>query len=274
MIAHARRVEVEGIPGTVWGEPSDKVFIFVHGKMGKKEDAQSFSGPAGEQGYQVLSFDLPDHGERVDSEDPCTVQNGVRDLRKVLAYAKQRWSDLSLFACSLGAYFSLVAYRDECFSKCLLQSPVLDMPQLIRDLMTGAGVTEEELRVAKTIPTAMGEDLQWDYYQYVNDHPVDRWASPTSILIGQNDHLTTARPLARFVEQFSAEVKVVEGGVHFLARPEDLTAIESWIQDSLGSTASQTEGVPGRFLKWRQGNRLISETIAGEFSGSNRVRRC
>ncbi|MEL7656754.1 MAG: alpha/beta hydrolase, partial [Bacillota bacterium] len=56
--------EIQGIPVIVYGEPSEKVFLFIHGKNGYKEEADPFAAIACRKGYQVLSFDLPEHGER------------------------------------------------------------------------------------------------------------------------------------------------------------------------------------------------------------------
>lgn len=56
-------IKIDTIPAIVWGPSSDQVYIFVHGKMSKKEDAQGFAEIAIEKGFQVISFDLPQHGE-------------------------------------------------------------------------------------------------------------------------------------------------------------------------------------------------------------------
>jgi hypothetical protein len=73
---------IEGIPAILWGEPSDKLFIAVHGNMSSKADdvIVIFAEEAIEKGYQVLSFDLPEHGERRDENYACKVQNCVSDL--------------------------------------------------------------------------------------------------------------------------------------------------------------------------------------------------
>ena len=49
----------------LWGEPSDRLFIAVHGNMSSKDDDAIviFAEEATDKGYQVLSFDLPEHGE-------------------------------------------------------------------------------------------------------------------------------------------------------------------------------------------------------------------
>ena len=57
-------LRIDGIPAILWGAPSDRVYIHVHGKQSRKEYAEEFAVLAEERGYQTLSFDLPRHGER------------------------------------------------------------------------------------------------------------------------------------------------------------------------------------------------------------------
>lgn len=161
-----RKIEIENIPAVLWGESSDKVYIFVHGKMSSKESAHEFAEIAVERGYQVLSFDLPEHGERKDENYPCNALNGVHDLAIIGTYAQQNWRKISLFGCSLGAYFSLLAYNNLPVKKCLFQSPIVDMEHLISNMFKWFNVTEELIREKKEIFTPI-DTLSWDYYCYV-----------------------------------------------------------------------------------------------------------
>jgi hypothetical protein len=77
---------------------------------------------------------------------------------------------VSLFACSLGAYFSLNTYADKCFEKCLFQSPIVDMKWLVEHMMLWSNVSEEQLKAEQEIETAV-DTLRWDYYQYIISHP-------------------------------------------------------------------------------------------------------
>ena len=61
-------------------------------------------------------------------------------------YVEKHWKNVSLFACSIGAYFSLMTYAEKSFSKCLFLSPIVDMKQLIEDMMKWYSVSEEELQ--------------------------------------------------------------------------------------------------------------------------------
>ena len=67
------KIKINNIPAIIWGEESDKVYLFVHGKMSSKEAAEQFAGIAEEKGYQTVSFDLPQHGERCDGTERCHI---------------------------------------------------------------------------------------------------------------------------------------------------------------------------------------------------------
>ena len=65
------------IPAVLWGNASDKCFIVVHGDQSNKEDTviQCFAEIVTARGYQVLSFDLPEHGARLHGKTTCTPHN-------------------------------------------------------------------------------------------------------------------------------------------------------------------------------------------------------
>lgn len=142
---------IEHIPAILWGEPSDKLFIAVHGNMSSKDDEAIviFAEAAIDKGYQVLSFDLPEHGERKGEDYACKVQNCVSDLSVIMGYAQTISCNINVFACSMGSYFSLLAYRDLPLKQCLFLSPVLNMERIINNMMTWFNVSEGKLEIEK-----------------------------------------------------------------------------------------------------------------------------
>ena len=143
------KTKINNIPAIIWGEKSSKVIIAVHGNMSNEE--------ATSKGYQVLSFDLPEHGERkLDTAYLCKVQNCVKDLKSIIEYAKTSYNEINLWACSMGAYFSLLAYKDEKIKQCLFLSPVVNMKIIIDNMMLWSNTTEEELMKKKEIKTDFG----------------------------------------------------------------------------------------------------------------------
>ena len=224
-----QKITIHGIPSLLYGNPSESLYLFVHGKMSCKEEAERLADIAMRRGFQVLGFDLPEHGDRKGEAYPCTVWNGVRDLRTIGTYACKNWKNLSLFACSLGAYFSLLAYKDFELEKCLFLSPILDMKRLISNMMQWSKVSEEMLEEKGEIPTAFGETLSWEYYRYVKENPVTLWNNPTSILYGSEDTLTERHILDTFVATFKCDLHVLQGGEHYFHTPEQLEVLEKWL---------------------------------------------
>lgn len=231
-----QRMKIDGIPATAWGEESDRVWIAVHGNLSHKEDevVRLLAEVATEKGYKVLSFDLPEHGKRKgDSTYLCKVQNCVRDLKTVLVYAKANYREVNLWACSMGAYFSLLAYRDERIRKCLFLSPVVNMQVIIGNMMAWSGVTESTLQEKQEIATDFGQTLYWDYYEYVKANPIIRWDKPTSILYGSLDTMQAEALVGAFAKEFGCELFVLENGEHFFHTQEQLEHYKSWLQDRL-----------------------------------------
>jgi len=221
-------LRTENIPTILWGEKSERVYICVHGKMSCKEEARGFAEKSTLKGYQVISFDLPEHGERINEKYPCMVWNGVHDLGVIGQYVRRNWSDICLYACSLGAYFSLLAYKDLTITKCLFLSPILDMERLIRNLMKWFDVNEQELKEKREIATPIGEILYWDYYCYAKNNKVDTWNAPTAILYGSEDNFTERDIVVNFSKQFNCDLTVLDGGKHWFHSEQEIAFLDKW----------------------------------------------
>ena len=227
-----QRLRIGRIPAILWGRPSDRVYIHVHGKLSRKEYAEEFAALAEEQGYQTLSFDLPRHGERQAEATLCDIWHGVDDLRLIGAYAFPRWREVSLFACSLGACFSLHAWQDQPFLKCLFQSPIVDMDWLIRQMMGWFGVTEERLRQEREIPTPI-DTLSWDYWQYIREHPIVRWNVPTAILYAGKDNLQSEEVIRGFAGAHGCRLTSAQGSEHPFMGEGDGAIVRQWLIENL-----------------------------------------
>ena len=230
MVGH--HFQIENIPAVLWGNKSDKLFIAVHGNMSNKADSSIviLAEEAAAAGYQTLSFDLPQHGGRNDDTYACTVQNCIRDLSTIEAYAKTLSNDISLFACSMGAYFSLLEYNRKPLKQCLFLSPVVNMERIIKNMMTWFNVSESRLETEKEIPTPAGQTLYWDYYCYVKEHPVVVWNNPTSILYGSEDNLCEFDIVSEFAKRFNCNLHVMANGEHYFHTEEQLQYLRQWIK--------------------------------------------
>ena len=227
-----QRVAMAGIPALIWGEDSSKVYLCVHGKMSSKESAAGIAELAAKKGYQTISFDLPQHGERKNEARRCDIWNGIQDLTLIGDYVFRRWKEVTLYACSLGAYFSLHAYADLPFCRCLFQSPILDMEYLIRQMFLWFGITEETLEREKDIDTPI-DLMSWDYFLYVLAHPVTRWNSPTHILEGGKDDLQSLEVIRSFAGRFDCQVTLSENSKHPFMEEADFPVVKRWLEEHL-----------------------------------------
>jgi alpha-beta hydrolase superfamily lysophospholipase len=230
---HKSNLTIEGIPALLWGATTDRLIIAVHGTMGSKEDFELLAEEACNNGFQVLSFDLPEHGERKNEDYACNPQNGIKDLTKILNYARGLSSRISLYACSLGAYFSLLAFQNETFEQCLFLSPVVDMQRLIVNMMQAAGVSEKRLQVEKVIANPYGPQFDWEYYSYVKAHPIEKWEKPTAILMGSEDEVSEVDAVKAFASRFDAGLQLLEGSKHYLHTEEEIIEIRKWMRKNL-----------------------------------------
>jgi hypothetical protein len=228
---------IDNIPAVLWETDSSKLFVAVHGNMSHKKDIpiSILAEEAVPLGYQVLSFDLPQHGDRKDETAPCKVQNSVSDLCKIMDYAQTNATDISLFACSMGAYFSLLAYKEIPLQQCLFLSPVVNMERIIDNMMTWFNISEEQLKTEHEVQTPIGQTLYWDYYCYVKENPILRWDSPTAILYGKEDNICEYDIVSSFSKKFNCNLEIMENGEHYFHTPDQLNYYRKWLAEHLSS---------------------------------------
>lgn len=224
---------IENIPAVLWGPKRDNLLIAVHGNQSHKTDVviSLVAELAVERGYQVLSFDLPEHGERKDENRICDAKNCVEDLKKIIQYVRTLSDNISLFGCSIGAYFSMLAYQDESIEKALFLSPIVDMKRLIENMMEWFEVSKERLEREGEVATPIN-NLYWHYYQYVLQHQV-KWHKPTAILYGSKDELTEYEVINDFVEKSNASLTILENSEHFFHSAEQLAFLRGWLCQNL-----------------------------------------
>lgn len=96
------------------------------------------------------------------------------------------------------------------------------------DMITWAGVTEKALEEKKIIKVDFGENLSWDYLQYVRNNPIT-WNAPTEILYGSADNLQSIDVINAFAKLNHAGVTVLDGGEHWFHTEEQMKFLDDWI---------------------------------------------
>jgi len=197
-----------------------KTVVYIHGKGGSADEAFRFVPLFREHKVAGLTYRAQTPWD-AKAEFPALIERVCPGGAPFL-----------LIANSLGAYLALHALADLPVEKAFFISPVVDMEQLIRSLMAGAGVDEDELRARRELTTPHGETLSWDYLSYVRAHPVV-WHAPTEILYGENDALVPYESAAAFAARTGAGLTVMPGGEHWFHTAEQLAFLENWIKKAL-----------------------------------------
>ena len=140
---------------------------------------------------------------------------------------RQGCDRLTLIANSIGAFFAMSALDETLVDRAYFVSPVVDMEKLILALMQQAGVTEEQLRAAGEIPTDFGETLSWPYLCWVREHPL-QWHTPTQVLYGDKDALTSRAVMERFRRQSGEHLTILQGGEHWFHTPVQMAVLQTW----------------------------------------------
>ncbi len=222
------------IPALLWGEGDGPLVLAVHGYMSHKADDVScvLAGVATETGGRVLSFDLPEHGDRRGENYACTHAHAVADLLAVYAQAASCATDIRFFGCSIGVYYGLLAFADVPFTQSWFLSPVLNLERLTSRWMAEAGISEQQLQQAGRLPLPAGPVLDWDDYCYIRRHSIAGWRSPTRILYGAHDDMTDRDTLDTFAQTHAAAVRIQENGEHWFHTPEQLRLLRDWLRES------------------------------------------
>lgn len=225
----AQRTKINDIPAIIAGEPSDKAFLYIHGKMGYKEEAYNFAQYACPQGYQVIAIDLPEHGNRKNSKEKLLPWMAAPEIKRTYELLSERYSSISVCAVSIGAWFSMLALQDKKIDKAMFISPIVDMEKLICTMMEWAGVTEEELAERIKIPTDFGETLNWNYLSWVRKNSY-KWDKPTDIIYGGKDNMTPRETIEKISKSCATTLTIMEKGEHWFHTPEQMKVLNRWMK--------------------------------------------
>ena len=192
--------------------------IYVHGKGGNADEALHYKNLFPEA--DVLGLDYK-------AETPWDAKN---EFPAYFDSVAADYDEVILIANSIGAFFSMNALGDKPVKQAYFISPIVNLEKLICDMMMWAGVSEEELREKKTVPTNFGETLSWEYLCYVRENPIE-WHIPTKILYGSNDNLTSLETMREFAQKIGAPLTVMDGGEHWFHTAEQMAFLDKWIRE-------------------------------------------
>jgi len=222
---------IHGIPSIIWGRNSNNVVIITHGSQSHKEDRfiQCCADILCDKGYQIISFDLPEHGERRNQLPIHTVKQAIEDMQVIMNYAKEHYNSIITIGCSLGAYYTLLAYQDESITQCLLLSPVVDLIELTHEMLENDNRTIRDVFYNKQVTLSNGIIVREEDYTYLSNHSIKTWKCPLSILYGMKDNLIKFESIQKFVSQYNCKLVLSDESAHYFHTKEDMNMIKVWL---------------------------------------------
>ena len=199
---------------------TNEAVLYIHGKGGNAGEAEHYRTFF--PGRDVYGFDYK-------AENPWDAKKEFSDKVAELA---ENYDRIILIAASIGAYFTMNSGICKYIDKAYFISPIVNMERLIMDMINWAGTSESELEKRKIIPVDFGDDLSWDYLQYVRSYKI-RWDVPTEILYGSADHLQSMDTIQEFVTKISAKLTIMEGGEHWFHTDEQMSFLDQWLQTKI-----------------------------------------
>ena len=193
-----------------------KLIIYVHGKGGNAGEAEHYKPLFSDS--DVIGFDY--HAQ--------TPWEAKEEFPHFFDSVSGEYESVSVIANSIGAFFMMSALSGKRIDKAFFISPIVDMEKLIRDMMTWADVTPDELCDRKEIRTDFGETLSWEYLSYVREHPIE-WDIPTHILYGEKDNLSSVETVSGFADRIGATLTVMKDGEHWFHTEEQMSFVDRWI---------------------------------------------
>lgn len=188
---------IANVEALIIGEKTDKVYLFVHGHGGNKEEAQAFAEVVNPLGYQVIGIDLSL------MEMPEKVMSLLTDVAQ---YLKQNYRSINVRANSIGCWFSMQVFQQGGLDKALFVSPLLDMKTFIE----------------------CADHREKRYYEWVQSHPIERWNTETFILRPRRDAVIAEKVYESFLSQHPCQVEIVENGEHRFHTTEQLEILRQW----------------------------------------------
>ena len=199
-------LNIGSTPALLIGEKSEKVFLFVHGLHGNKEEALAFAEVAVPKGYQVLGVELP-------LESKPSLGRFLPLLNEVCDYLYSNWKSVSVRANSIGSWFSLLALQNKKVDQALFVSPILDMKEFVDDLSTR-------------------ED---DYYGWVINNPITHWDAPLFILRPEVDLFVSEEVGRDFISRHQCHITIMPDGEHWFHTPKQLAFLKEWEESTVSA---------------------------------------
>lgn len=209
--------------------------VAVHGFGGSKESfaIETLAQRVCSKGLNVLTFDLPAHGERTEGAEGLQASLCIKELMAAEDYAKSLGSEMYAFATSFGGMcmlHRLERYPDS-FKRIVLRVPAVDMDESLLRVahMCSADFSLEKAKTEGfNITLGREYNIPYRFYEELQQlrcvRHSDVWDNGRIMTVyAQNDELVSPRATEGFL---SSNPKMrslcIKGSGHRMAEPQQL----------------------------------------------------
>ena len=219
-------------------QKAEAALICLHGFCGDKYSSviEAVAEKMHQEKVRTVTFDWPGHGSSPADGSYLTVESCLSDLNAVvrnIAQSDQKGLPLYMFATSFGGFLGLnyINRYPSVFSRVVLRSPALNMPETFRSLIDA----DQSAIFENGEPIEMGFDrkiqLGKEFYEDLCRHRLSCDAYPASvpgmIIHGDNDDVANPKDSEDFAHRNKLCLHIVEGADHRYKRQGDLEEIQS-----------------------------------------------
>lgn len=199
----------------------NKVVVYLHGLHGSYKEIEDYAYLKNE--YDVVGIDYQD-GEPWEPKE--TIINSFEQLTR-------GYQEIVLIGYSIGTFYAYEYLSNYKIDKAFFISPVGDMYELVKRMLKGSGISEEQLEKEGVVKNKLGQTFSYEYNMHLKKHD-DKWKVRTHILYGENDKLIHIQDIYNFLTQHpNASLTIKKDSEHRFKTAEEKEFIKNWILNNI-----------------------------------------
>ncbi len=215
-------------------ESPKEIIIAVHGFAGDKESSaiSLLAKEMTKEGFGVVCFDFPGHGESEVEADKLTIDNCINDIETVEEYIKEKYGKqmkIDLFATSFGAYIALLKifkYNTK-YNKIVLRAPAIKMDKIFKETLLRETFEEFQKRGITKLGFDRIMNIPFSFYEELKQNQILKiYKNSQKILIiqGTEDDVAPIKDTKELIDLDKANFELfeIQGADHRMKKDGEL----------------------------------------------------
>ena len=215
-------------------ESPKEIIIAVHGFAGDKESSaiSLLAKEMTKEGFGVVCFDFPGHGESEVEADKLTIDNCINDIETVEEYIKEKYGKqmkIDLFATSFGAYITLLKifkYNTK-YNKIVLRAPAIKMDKIFKENLLRETFEEFQKRGITKLGFDRIMNIPFSFYEELKQNQILKiYKNSQKILIiqGTEDDVAPIKDTKELIDLDKANFELfeIQGADHRMKKDGEL----------------------------------------------------